>query len=85
MKAVIICYSYHHNNTLKVAKAMAKVLKAEIKEPKEIEPKDLKDYDLVGFGSGIYGAMHHEFILDLADGLPKVKKKNPSTTKCGRS
>jgi flavodoxin len=62
-------------NTEKVANAIAKILNAEIKKPNQIKPDKLQEYDLVGFGSGIYGAKHHESLLDLADKLPKVSKK----------
>ncbi|UCE37490.1 MAG: flavodoxin family protein [Thermoplasmata archaeon] len=75
MKTILVLYSYHHMNTEKVAKVMAKVLDAQIKTPQEIDPKDLREYDLVGFGSGIYGEKHHKFLLDLADKLPHVANK----------
>jgi flavodoxin len=72
MRALVVVYSYHHMNTEKVAKAMAGVLDAEVRTPDEVDPATLGDYDLVGFGSGIYGARHHASILELADGLPRV-------------
>jgi flavodoxin len=72
MKALIAVYSFHHHNTEKVAKALAEVLDAEITTPLEIVPEKLADYDLVGFGSGIYSDSHHRLLLDLADGLPLV-------------
>jgi flavodoxin len=72
MKSLLILYSYHHQNTEKIAKVFAKVLDAEIKTPKEIKPEDLQEYNLIGFGSGIYSAKHHESILELADKLPEV-------------
>jgi flavodoxin len=75
MKSLLILYSYHHHNTEKVAKVIAKVLDAEIKMPKEINPEDLQEYDLIGFGSGIYSAKHHESLLDLADSLTQVTNK----------
>jgi flavodoxin len=62
-------------NTEKVAKVFAKVLDADIKLPQKIDPKELGRYDLIGFGSGIYGEKHHESILDLADRLPKASNK----------
>jgi flavodoxin len=68
-------FSYHHNNTEKVAKVFAKVLDAQIKAPQEIDPEELQDYGLVGFGSGIYSAKHHKSILDLVDKLPQVNNK----------
>ena len=75
MKSLMVLYSYHHHNTEKVAKVFAKVLDAEIKIPKEIKPEELQEYDLIGFGSGIYSAKHHESLLDLADSLPQVTNK----------
>ena len=75
MKTLLVLYSYHHMNTEKVAKTMAKVLDAQIKTPQQVDPNELQEYDLVGFGGGIYGAKHHETLLDLADNLPKVANK----------
>jgi flavodoxin len=37
-----------------------------------VNTEELQEYDLIGFGSGIYGAKHHEDLLDLADRLPQV-------------
>ena len=76
MKNLIVLFSYHHNNTEKIAKVFAEVLNAEIKTPQQINPEELQDYDLIGFGSGIYSAKHHESILELANQLPQVKEKN---------
>ena len=76
MKSLLVLYSYHHKNTEKVAEAIAKVLGAQIKWPQEINPEELKNYEMIGFGSGIYGAKHHESILDLADNLLRVSSKN---------
>ena len=75
MNSLVIVYSYHHHNTEKIADAMAKVLDAQIKKPQDINPEELQEYDLVGFGSGIYGEKHHESLLDLADTLPKITNK----------
>lgn len=72
MRAAVIVYSYHHKNTEKVAKVIARVLDAEMKTPQEVDPEGLEGYDLIGFGSGIYGERHHKCLLDLADGLPNV-------------
>ncbi|MDP3066944.1 MAG: flavodoxin family protein [Methanobacteriaceae archaeon] len=72
MKSLLVLYSYHHHNTEKIAKIIAKVLDAEIKTPQQIKPEELLEYDLLGFGSGIYSAKHHESLLELADELPQV-------------
>ena len=69
MKTLIIVYSYHHNNTLKVAKAMAEILDAEIKTPYEAKEKALGQYDLIGFGAGIDSGMHYKELLDFAASL----------------
>lgn len=68
-------FSYHHKNTEKIAKVFTKVLDAQIKTPQQINLEELREYSLVGFGSGIYSAKHHESLLVLADKLPPVTNK----------
>ena len=75
MKSLVVVFSYHHKNTEKVAKSIAKVIDAPVKTPHEVIPEDLREYDLIGFGSGIYSAKHHQSLLDLADKLPQVTGK----------
>jgi flavodoxin len=75
MKTIIICFSYHHKNTEKIASALAKILGAEVKTPNEANPNILSDYDLVGFGSGISFGSHYKVLLDFADKLPTVTDK----------
>jgi flavodoxin len=83
MKALIICKSVHHGNTEKVAKAMAGVLGARLAQPEEIEPAALAEYDLVGFGSGIYMGKHHKTILDFAGRLPQQGRAAFVFSTCG--
>jgi flavodoxin len=75
MKTLVICFSYHHKNTAKIASVFANTLSAEIKPPTEVNPNGLSDYDLVGFGSGIYFGKHHLVLLDFSDKLPQVTNK----------
>ena len=75
MKSLLVLFSYHHNNTEKVANVFAKVLDAQIKTPQQINSKELQEYNLIGFGSGIYNEKHHKLLLDLADTLPQVTNK----------
>ena len=75
MKSLLVVFSYHHNNTEKIGKVFAKVLDAQIKTPQQINPQELQEYNLIGFGSGIYSDKHHKSILDLADKLPQVTNK----------
>jgi flavodoxin len=75
MKSLLVLYSYHHDNTEKIAEVFAKVLGAQIKTPQQVNPEELQEYSLVGFGSGIYSEKHHEYLLDFADRLPRVTNK----------
>lgn len=75
-KRVLIVFSYHHYNTKKIANVFAKILNAQIISPQEIGQDELQEYNVIGFGSGIYSAKHHESLLELADTLPIVKAKN---------
>ncbi len=75
MKTLIICFSYHHNNTHKVASAIASILGAEVKTPTETQAASLAGYDLLGFGSGIYMGKHHKSLLELADKLPQTQNQ----------
>ena len=75
VKSLVVVFSYHHNNTGKIAQVIANVLDAPIKTPREITPEEIREYDLVGFGSGIYGGTVHASLLDLADRLPQAGNK----------
>ena len=74
MKTLIICLSVHHRNTEKVANAMAEVLGAKLAQPEEVDPASLAEYDMVGFGSGIYFGKHHKTIRAFVDRLPAMSK-----------
>ena len=75
MKSLLIVFSYHHNNTEKVAKIFANVLDSQIKTPQQVDLEEVKLYDLVGFGAGIDSGKHYKVLLDLADKLPSVDNK----------
>lgn len=75
VKALIIVYSFHHNNTAKIADKFAEVLNARVLTPEEVDLEELKDYDLIGFGAGIDSGKHYKPLLDLADRLLEVNKK----------
>ena len=75
MKCLIVVYSYHHQNTQKVAGAMAGVTGAGVKSPAETRAEDLSQYDLVGFGAGIDSGRHYRPLLDFAQSLPPVKDR----------
>ena len=75
VKSLVIVFSYHHNNTEKIANACAKALGAKVRTPHQVKPEEIAEYDLVGFGSGIYSATFDPSVLDLADRLPQVSNK----------
>ena len=75
MKTLIIYASIHHGNTEKIGKAMAKTLNAEIINVNDVNINNLQNYDLIGFGSGIYGGKFHKNMLDLIEKLPSVDNK----------
>ena len=75
VKSLVIVFSYHHNNTEKIANTCAKVLGAEVKTPQQVKPEDIAEYDMVGFGSGIYSATFDPSVLGLADRLPNAAGK----------
>jgi flavodoxin len=75
MRSLLVLLSYHHNNTQKIANVFAKILDAQIKTPQQIDPEELQEHGLIGFGSGIYGGKHHKALLDLADKLPQVTNR----------
>ncbi len=75
VNCLLILFSYHHNNTEKIANVFAKVLDAQIQTPRQVSLEEVQGYDLVGFGSGIYGDKHHRTLLELADKLPQVTDK----------
>lgn len=74
MKTLIIYKSVHHMNTEKVAKAMAEAIHADLRKIEEVKPADLGEYDLIGFGSGIYHGKHHTTLFDLVASLPQQGK-----------
>jgi flavodoxin len=72
VKSLVVVFSYHHGNTEKIAHAVASILGARVKTPREVTPEEIREYDLVGFGSGIYSATFDASLLDLADRLPQA-------------
>lgn len=70
MKSLIVCVSKSHGNTRRVADRMAEVLDAEVVDPESVDPETLGEYDLVGFGSGIY-------YMSVDARLPKLIRRLP--------
>lgn len=75
MKTLIVYMSIHHSNTEKIAKAIAGILDAKLVKLNEVNINKLAEYDLIGFGSGIYFFKHHKSLLSLIDKLSLQKNK----------
>ena len=71
----MVYHSYHHGNTDRVAARMAEVLGADRFKAEEVEVVRLLEYDLIGFGSGIFFSRHHKSLLRLADAFPSMNDK----------
>jgi len=72
VKTLIICVSIYQANTHKIAKVMAEALDATILEPENVEVNTLKDYDLIGFGSGIYWGRFYKRLRNFIKKLPAL-------------
>ena len=75
-KVLIVYFSFHHLNTKKIAETMGEELEARVLEVEQAKKENILDYDLVGFGSGIYFWKHHQKLLEFVRGLRlKMGKK----------
>jgi len=60
---------------MKIAESMASALNAQVIDQEEAKDYNIAEYDLVGFGSGIYFGKHAPSLLELVEKLPKSDKK----------
>ena len=72
MNSIVVCRSSSHGNTAKVADVIAEVLGARVVDPADVDPRHIVDYDLVGFGSGIYAASYDRRLRSFVASLPRV-------------
>lgn len=75
MKSLIIYTSVHHGNTERIAQVMANILDADLLQVQQVDASALEQYDLIGFGSGVYVGKHHNSLLDFVDKLPMMTDK----------
>ena len=75
MKTLILFHSEHHGNTKKVADVIGKTLGAEPVPAPELHSRKADEYDLVGFGSGIYYGKFHDSLYRAVEDLTDQKGK----------
>ncbi len=74
MKTVIVYASTHHGNTQKVVEAISKECDVELIDATKVHEKDLREYDLIGFASGIFYSKLSAQVLNFANvNLPMNK------------
>ncbi len=69
MNILLVVESKHLGNTLKIAESMAEVTPITIVDTEKAKELDIKNYDIVGFGSGIYAGKHDKRILKFVQSL----------------
>ncbi len=74
VNTIIVYFSYHRGNTSKIAHVIGRELNSDIARTKDATLKNLKQYDLIGLGSGIYNGKPHKSILELVDKLDESFK-----------
>lgn len=67
MKTLIVYASIHHNNTEKIAKAMAEQLNADCIKAQSANAGVAAGYDMIGIGSGIYMGKFHKEALKIIE------------------
>ncbi|MBA7470940.1 hypothetical protein ES707_06231 [subsurface metagenome] len=70
---LIIYHSEHHGNTKKIAKAMAEKINADILKAADVNLNKFEEYDIVGFGSGVYNGKLHK---ELSEILSKISQQD---------
>ena len=72
---LIIYHSEHHGNTKKIAKAMAEKINADILKAADVNLNKFEEYDIVGFGSGVYNGKLHKELSEILSKLPQQDDK----------
>ncbi|MCK9578100.1 flavodoxin [bacterium] len=75
MKSLIIYISIHNKNTEKIANVIASELDSEIVKVAELKNFDVSQYDVIGFGSGIYMSNFSGFIINVIRKMKGINGK----------
>lgn len=71
-KIIIIYESYHHNNTEKIAFVLAQKMQADLYKTDNVNINNLLNYDIIGFGTGLYFCKPHQKMHPFLDCLPAL-------------
>lgn len=75
MKTAVVYYSKHRGNTKKVIDYICTKNDITLIDASEIQNKNLEEYELIGFASGIYYSKFHKSVIKFAENnLPTNKK-----------
>ncbi len=55
-----------------ISKNSANIINAKIVKVDDANPEDLAEYDLIGFGSGIYNYKHHKDLIEFIKNMPSM-------------
>ncbi|MDF2674993.1 MAG: flavodoxin [Clostridiales bacterium] len=75
MKSLIIYCSDYRNNTEKIARIFAEKIDSELINIRDVGDFDIQNYDLIGFGSGVYRESLSPKLFKLVDKL-SLRDKN---------
>ena len=75
MKTAIIYRSVHRGNTKKIAEVLAETLDADLFDLEDFKQDMIKEYELIGFGSGIYYFKPHKKLRKFVEELDNVENK----------
>lgn len=81
MKSAVVYKSVHHGNTRKIAETVAHSLKGDLFDLEDFNRDMVKEYDLIGFGSGIYYYRPHKDMRKFLETLDEVENKEAFTFK----
>ena len=73
MNILTVVESKHQGNTLKIAQAMSKAVPMTVTDAKSLAGYDLKHYDIIGFGSGIYYGRYDKDLMEAVKSLGSEK------------
>lgn len=75
-KPLIVYTSIHHQNTARIARAMADVLGAECVSPQQCPYETLASCRILGLGSGIYYGRVHDDLWQWVHDMPDTHSQN---------